>query len=341
MKKFITLGEVMLRLTPPDNQRMIQAENLEIHIGGGEANVAISLAQFGLDTEFVTKLPEHCVGQSVVNHLRRYGVGTSHIIRGGDRVGIYYLEKGEALRGSNVVYDRAGSAIAMAAAQEFDWDEDFKDARWFHFSSITAALSDSAAELTLEAVKAAKRLGLKVSFDFNYRKKLWSQLKSQQVMIPFMDYVDVFIGNEIDAKKVLRYPEDEIDPKNFVFDMERTKAVFKQLHERFGFELMVTTMRESRSASDNTVSAMIYDGKEFYLSKSYNINPVVDRVGAGDAFDAGLVYGLMMGRTPQDALEFAIGASALKHTSLGDCNLVTAAEVESLIGGNTAALVSR
>ncbi len=341
MKKIVTLGEIMLRLSPPGFERFVQADALQVEFGGGEANVAASLAGFGHDAYFVTKLPKHEIGQAAVNFLKRYGVKTDYIARGGDRVGIYYLERGASVRPSKVIYDRAGSAIAEADAGEFDFDAIFKDADWFHFTGITPALGEKAARLTKEALIAAKRHNVTVSVDLNYRKKLWTEAQAQACMRPLMQYVDVCIGNEEDAEKVLGFKPGSTDVSTGRIEMEGYESIFRQMTDAFGFKYVVTSLRESRSASDNGWSALIYDGREFYPSRKYDLH-IVDRVGGGDAFAAGLIHGLLdesMGW--QQALEFAVAASALKHTIEGDFNLVSKEEVTALAKGDASGRVQR
>ena len=339
-KKIVTLGEIMLRLSTPGNKRFVQSDVLDVVYGGGEANVAVSCANYGLDAYFVTKLPTHEIGQSAVNALRRYGVKTDYIVRGGDRVGIYYLETGASMRPSKVIYDRAHSAIAEADAEEFDFDAIMEGAAWFHWSGITQAISDKAAEITRQACEAAKRHGVTVSVDLNFRKKLWTKEKAQSVMKPLMQYVDVCIGNEEDAELCLGFKPDA-DVNAGQTDAEGYKGIFKGMMETFGFKYVISTLRESFSATHNGWKAMIYDGKEFYTSKRYDINPIIDRVGGGDSFSGGIIYGLLTKATQGEALEFAVAASALKHTINGDFNMVSAAEVEALSGGDASGRVQR
>ena len=333
MAKIVTLGEIMLRLSPEGNDRFIQSESLRIIPGGGEANVAVSLANYGHDAYFVSKLPKHEIGQIAVNGLRRYGVNTEFIARGGDRVGLYYAETGASMRPSKVIYDRAHSAIAEADPSDFDFDKIMEGAQWFHWSGITPAISDKAAELTKLACEAAKRHGVTVSVDLNFRKKLWTSEKAISVMRPLMKYVDVCIGNEEDAQLCLGFKPDA--------DVEGYYGIFKGMMKEFGFKYVVSTLRESLSATHNGWKALIYDGKEFYQSKHYDINPIIDRVGGGDSFSGGLIHGLLTKETQGEALEFAVAASALKHTIPGDFNLVSADEVESLAGGNANGRVQR
>ena len=340
MSKIVTLGEIMLRLSTPGHSRFVQSDAFDVVYGGGEANVAVSCANYGHDAYFVTKLPTHEIGQAAVNSLRRMGVHTDYITRGGDRVGIYYLESGSAMRPSKVVYDRAHSAIAEATPDDFDFDAIMAGADWFHWSGITPALSDGAAELTRLACEAAKRHGVMVSVDLNFRKKLWTPEKAQSVMRPLMTYVDVCIGNEEDAERCLGFKPDA-DVEAGQTAAEGYKGIFRSMAEAFGFKFVASTLRESYSASHNGWKGMIYDGREFYVSRHYDIEPIVDRVGGGDSFSAGIIHGLLTKPSQAEALEFAVAASALKHTIPGDVNMVTAAEVEALVGGDTSGRVQR
>ena len=340
MKKVVTFGELMLRLAPEGYYRFAQAETFGATFGGGEANVAVSLANYGLDAAFVTKLPTHEIGQMAVNSLRRYGVNTSYITRGGDRVGIYYLEKGASQRPSKVIYDRAYSAIALASKEDFDWEKIFDGAEWFHFTGITPALGDNVAEICLEAVKAAKKLGLKVSCDLNYRKKLWTREKAGKVMAELMPYVDVCIANEEDASDVFGIKAENTDIEGGKIDGEGYKEVAKKLKDRFGFSYVAITLRSSISANDNDWAAMLYDGNDCYFSRKYHMH-IVDRVGGGDSFGAGLIYAMLDGKDAQGIIEFAVAASCLKHSIEGDYNMVSVAEVESLAGGNASGRVQR
>ena len=340
MKKVITMGEIMLRLSTPGYKRFVQSESFDVVYGGGEANVAVSLANYGLNPYFVSKLPINPIGDSAVNSLKRFGVNTDYIARGGERVGIYYLETGASMRPSKVVYDRAHSSISEAAIEDFDFDAIFEDAEWFHFSGITPALSKEAAVLTEKALIAAKKHNVTVSVDLNYRKKLWSEAEAKAVMTKLMAYVDVCIGNEEDAEKVLGFKPGETDVTTGTLELDGYKSIFKQMQETFNFKYVVSTLRESYSASDNGWSALIYDGNSFYHSKKYDLR-IVDRVGGGDSFAAGLIYGLVSEKTFDQALEFAVAASALKHTISGDFNLVTVDEVETLVGGDASGRVQR
>ncbi len=338
--KIITLGEIMLRLSPEGFKRFVQVDSFDAIWGGGEANVAVSCANYGHDAWFVSKLPKHEIGQAAVNALRRYGVHTDHIVRGGDRVGIYYCETGASMRPSKVIYDRAHSAIAEADASDFDFDAIMEGADWFHWSGITPAISDKAAELTRLACEAAKRHGVTVSVDLNFRKKLWTSEKAQSVMRPLMQYVDVCIGNEEDAELCLGFkPDADVEGGNT--DAEGYKGIFAAMAAEFGFKYVASTLRESFSASHNGWKGMIYDGKDFYVSKRYDINPIVDRVGGGDSFSGGLIHGLLTMPSMADALEFAVAASALKQTINGDFNLVSAEEVKALAGGAANGRVQR
>lgn len=343
MAKIVTMGEIMLRLSTPNNEKFIQADEFDINYGGGEANVAVSLANYGHDAEFVSALPKNPIGDAAIATLRKYNVGTKHISRSGERVGIYFLETGSAMRASNVVYDRANSSISTAKADEFDFDEIFKDTDWFHFTGITPAVSDSAAKLTEAALKAAKKAGVTVSVDLNFRKKLWSSEKAKRIMTNLMQYVDVCIGNEEDAEKVLGFKPGNTDVTAGELELNGYVDIFNQMCDQFKFKYVISSLRESFSASNNDWSACIMDGatREFYHSKKYHITPIVDRVGGGDSFAAGLICGLCDKKDFKSALEFAVAASALKHTIPGDFNLVTREDVEGLAGGDGSGRVQR
>jgi 2-dehydro-3-deoxygluconokinase len=340
MSKVITFGELMLRLAPENYLRFVQSEKYEATFGGAEANVAVSLANYGVDAAFVSKLPEHEIGQCAVNSLRKFGVDTSLITRGGERVGIYYCEKGASQRPSKVIYDRAYSAIAQAKSSDFNWSKIFKGATWFHFTGITPALSDGMANITLRAVKAAKEKGLTVSCDLNFRKKLWSKEKAGKVMGELCKYVDYCIANEEDAKDVFGIEADNTDIYSGKLDREGYISVAKKLTDRFNFKGVAITLRESISASDNNWSAMLYTDGKAVFSKKYSIH-IVDRVGGGDSFGAGLIFSLVNGYEPQKAIEFAVAASCLKHSIEGDYNMVSLKEVEALAGGNGSGRVIR
>jgi len=343
MAKIVTMGEIMLRLSTPNNEKFIQADEFDINYGGGEANVAVSLANYGHDAEFVSALPKNPIGDAAIATLRKYNVGTKHISRSGERVGIYFLETGSAMRASNVVYDRAHSSISTAKADEFDFDAIFKDVDWFHFTGITPAVSDSAAELTEAALKAAKKAGVTVSVDLNFRKKLWSSEKAKRIMTNLMQYVDVCIGNEEDAEKVLGFKPGNTDVTAGELELNGYVDIFNQMCDQFKFKYVISSLRESFSASNNNWSACIMDGatREFYHSKKYHVTPIVDRVGGGDSFAAGLICGLCDKKDFKSALEFAVAASALKHTIPGDFNLVTREDVEGLACGDGSGRVQR
>lgn len=340
MKKVVTLGEIMLRLSTHGFQRFIQSENVDVCYGGGEANVCVSLANYGLEARFVTKVPKHEIGQSAVNALRRFGVDTNFIARGGDRLGIYFLESGASQRASKVIYDRAHSAIAEADPSDFDWQQIFKGVDWFHFTGITPALGSKATDITMEACQKAKEMGVTVSVDLNYRKKLWTPEEAENVMSQLMKYVDVCIGNEEDAEKVFGIKAGGTDVESGQIDHAAYEKVANQLIERFGFKYVASTLRESYSASDNGWSAMLCDGNKSYLSRKYDVR-IVDRVGGGDSFAGGLIYGLLTEKPLQEALEFAVAASAMKHTVPGDFNLVNPDEVETLVKGDGSGRVQR
>ncbi len=340
MKKVVTFGELMLRLAPEGYLRFVQADTFQATYGGGEANVAVSLANYGLDARFVTCLPKHEIGQAAVNSLRKYGVDTSYITRTGKRVGIYYLEKGASQRPSKVIYDRADSSIATAKQEDFDWDAIFDDVGWFHFTGITPALGDNVAEICLTACKKAKEKGITVSCDLNFRKKLWTSEKAGQVMGELCQYVDVCIANEEDADKVFGIRADNTDVTGGKLNHEGYIQVAEKLTERFGFKAVAITLRSSISANDNIWAAMLYTGGQAHFSKSYNMH-IVDRVGGGDSFGGGLIYAYMMDYAPQDALEFAVAASCLKHSVEGDYNMMSVDEVTALAGGDGSGRVQR
>lgn len=339
-KKVITFGEIMLRLAPEGYCRFVQAEAFGATYGGGEANVSVSLANYGFDSKFVSKLPKHEIGQSAVNSLRKYGVDTSYIARGGDRIGIYYLEKGASQRPSKVIYDRAGSSIATAAPFDFDWKAIFDGAEWFHFTGITPALNDQVAAICLEACKAAREAGATISCDLNYRNKLWSKEKAGKVMGELCQYVDVCIANEEDAADVFGIHAANTDITSGCVNEEGYKEVAKQLADRFGFQKVAITLRESISANDNNWSAMLYDGTSFFFSKKYKVH-IVDRVGGGDSFGGGLICASLNGLSSQETIEFAVAASCLKHSIEGDFNLVSIEEVQKLAGGDGSGRVQR
>lgn len=340
MSAIITFGEVMLRLAPMGYLRLFQNDTLEATFGGGEANVAVSLANYGLSAGFVTKLPDNDIGQAAINGLRSFGVDTSRIVRGGERVGIYYLEKGASQRPSKVIYDRAHSAISTAKAEDFDWDKIFSGAQWFHFTGITPALGPNVAEICLQACRKAKEAGLTVSCDLNYRKKLWTTEEAGRCMGQLMPYVDVCIANEEDSEKVLGIKADNTDITAGKLNLEGYSSLAKKLTETYGFEMVGITLRESISASVNNWSAMLHTGGATYFSKKYTMQ-IVDRVGGGDSFASGLIYACLHDFAPQDAVEFAAGASCLKHSIEFDFNLSTVDEVMNLVNGDGSGRVQR
>lgn len=340
MNKVVTFGEIMLRLAPEGYLRFLQADQFQATYGGGEANVAVSLANYGIDARFVTKLPSHEIGQAAVNDLRRYGVDTSYITRGGERVGIYFLEKGASQRPSKVIYDRAHSSISGATIKDFNWNEIFEGVTWFHFTGITPALGDNVAEICKEACKAAKEKNITISCDLNYRKKLWTREKASEVMDELMQYVDVCIANEEDAADVFGIHSEATDITGGKLNHEGYKMVAKQLADRFDFKYVAITLRGSISANDNNWAAMLYDGNDYYFSKNYLVH-IVDRVGGGDSFGGGLIYSLMNNYKPQSAIEFAVAASCLKHAVEGDYNCVSVGEVTALAGGDGSGRVQR
>lgn len=338
--RVVTMGEMMIRFMPKNNLRLEQANEFEAYYGGDESIVAVSLAKFGMDSRYITKLPENPLGNIAINKLREQGVDTAFIARGGDRLGINFYENGASIRPSYVLYDRKNSAISEAEPSDFDFDAIFENADWFHVSGITPAISDNAAELVRIAMKTAKKHNVTVSVDLNYRSKLWSIEKAQSVMIPLMEYVDVCIGGAEDAEKVLGYKNPNIILGGDEHDIEAYKEVFKGLKEKFGFKYVASTLRESHSASDNSWAALLYDGKEFYHTKKYKIH-LVDRGGGGASFSAALIYGIMNGFDIAKTGEFAVAASALKQTIMGDFNLVTLDEVNRLMSGDGSGRVQR
>ena len=340
MKKIVTFGEIMMRLNPEGYERFVQADKFETSYAGGEANVAVSLAGYGMSAAFVSKVPSHEIGQCAVNELRRFGVDTSMMVRGGERLGIYFCEKGASQRASKVIYDRAGSAISKASAADFDWEKIFEGADWFHFTGITPALGGELPAICLAACRAAKKLGVKVSCDLNFRKKLWSSKEAEAVMSTLMPYVNVCIANEEDAKDVFGIEAEDTDLNAGKVNHDGYISVARQLTERFGFDMVAITLRESISASDNGWAAMLYSDGKAYFSPTYKVH-IVDRVGGGDSFGGGLIYSLLSGYDEQKAINFAVAASCLKHTIEHDFNLVSVAEVEALAGGNASGRVQR
>lgn len=340
MAQVVCFGEIMVRLAPQGYLRFEQANAFEAVYGGGEANVCVSLANYGLEAAFVTKVPDNPLGQAAINEMRRYGVDTRHIVRGGERLGIYFCEKGASQRPSKVVYDRKYSAISQADNTDFNWEKVLAGARWFHFTGITPALGDNVAAAVLAACKTAKKLGLTISCDLNFRKNLWTSEKAGKVMAELMPYVDVCIANEEDAEKVFGIKADNSDITGGKLNHDGYKQVAKKLKERFGFSAVAITLRSSISASDNHWAAMLYKEDEYYFSRNYPIH-IVDRVGGGDSFGGGLIYALLSGYSSQDALEFAVAASCLKHSIEGDHNHVTVNEVKTLMSGDGSGRVQR
>ncbi|MGD2122544.1 MAG: KHG/KDPG aldolase/sugar kinase fusion protein [Gemmatimonadota bacterium] len=340
MNGVVTFGEIMLRLSPQPGSRFKQASSFDATYGGAEANVAASLAQWGVPTRFVTALPDQDLGSAAVAKLQSVGVDTSAILRRGDRIGIYFLEHGASQRPSRVIYDRAGSAVAGIRPGEIDWEKVFEGAGWFHWTGITPALSESAAAVTVEAVEAAKDLGLTVSTDLNFRSKLWSKERAREVMTPLVERVDLVVGNEEDASDVFGIRAGSTDVERGSLDFSAYEEVTRALVERFDLRMAAITLRESHSASENSWSACLFDGTSFLRSASHRIK-LVDRVGGGDAFTAGLIYGLLSGKEAQAALEFGVAASCLKQTITGDFNLVTVSEVEALAGGSASGRIRR
>lgn len=338
--KVVTFGEVLIRLNPEGYKRFLQADKYEASYSGGEANVAVGLAQFGVNASYVTKVPAHEIGQCAINEIRRFGVDTSFIARGGDRVGIYFVEKGASQRASKVIYDRANSAISLAKPEDFDWDKIFDGASWFHWTGITPALGGNLPQICLEACKVAKAKGLTVSCDLNFRKKLWSREKAGQVMGQLLPYVDVCIANEEDAKDVFGIEAENTDLNSGKLDEKAYVSVAKQLADRFGCKKVAITLRTSISASDNDWSGMLYSNGKASFAPTYHLR-IVDRVGGGDSFGAGLIYSLLNGYDDQKAINFAVAASALKHSIELDYNLVSVAEVETLASGNASGRVQR
>lgn len=332
--KIVTFGELMLRLSPDNNERFTQAHSYEAVYGGGEANTAVSLANFNVDTRYVTKLPEHTIGQSGVNSLRQYGVDVSRIVRGGDQIGIYFLEKKTSQRPTNVIYNRNGSAFALASKEDFDWDYIFKDATWFHFSGITPAISDNMAEITIEACKEAKKRDIIISCDLNYRSKLWSSEKANKVMSEVCKYVDICIANEDDAVGIFGLDASKSDKEKNAYIAEELTKMFPN------FKLVASVWRTETSITTFKLQSMIYTSGKAYYSQEFFMN-ILDYIGAGDAYCAGIIYSLINKFQPQKAVEFSNAASCLKHTVSGDFNLVSVDEVMKLAFSASGNEVSR
>ena len=340
--RFVTFGEIMMRLNPEGYNRFVQAERFEASYAGGEANVAVSLANYGLEASFVTKLPANPLGEAARNAVRRFGVDTGDIVWGGERLGLYFVEKGASQRSSKVVYDRAGSSIALAGRNDFEWAKIFKDAKWFHFTGITPALGGELPEICLDALKYCKAHSITVSCDLNYRGKLWTREEAGRCMARLVPYVDVLIANEADAADVFGIAAEDSDVESGKLNKQGYVSVARRLAERFGCKKVAITLRTSLSASDNLWAGMLYDAKSSAASFSseYKIH-IVDRVGGGDSFGGGLIYALATGRDDQSAIDFAVAASALKHSIEHDFNLVSVAEVEALAAGNGTGRVQR
>lgn len=341
-KKAVTFGEIMMRLNPEGYLRLVQSEKFEVTYAGGEANVAVSLANYGLDAAFVSKVPSHEVGQCAINALRRYGVDTRYMVRGGDRLGIYFCEKGASQRASKVIYDRAASSIAQAKPEDFDWDDIFEGVDWFHWTGITPALGGDLPAICLEACKAARAKGITVSCDLNFRKKLWTSEQAGRVMGELMPYVDVCIANEEDAKDVFGIEAEGTDIMSGKLNHEGYVSVARQLADRFGCRKVAITLRGSISATDNDWAGMLYSKEtgQACFSTTYRVH-IVDRVGGGDSFGGGLIYSLMSGYDDQKAIDFAVAASCLKHAIEHDFNHVSVAEVAALAAGNASGRVQR
>ena len=341
--KVVTFGEIMLRLSTPNYKRFVQADTFDINFGGGEANVAVSLANFGFDSYFISKLPLHEIGQTAVNNLQKYGVKTDFIVRGGNRIGIYFLETGASQRASKVIYDRSNSSVTALTKDEIDWDKVFENAKWFHWTGITPALGKNVQECLIVACKAAKEAGVIISADLNYRAKLWSEKEAQSVMIPLMEYVDVCISNEEDAEMSLGFKAGTTNVEKANLDESGYSNLAEELKNKFNFKVVAITLRESFSASLNGWSAILHDDKdckEPYRSKRYEIQ-IIDRVGGGDSFSGGLIFGLLKKNNTKEALEFAVAASCLKQTIPGDFNFVSVNEVEKLAKGSGSGRVER
>jgi 2-dehydro-3-deoxygluconokinase len=342
MPKTITFGEIMLRLSPPGFERLFQSPVLSATFGGGEANVAASLAHFGLESHYVTRLPSHAIGDAALRALRAEGVRTDHVVRGGDRVGIYFAETGASQRASTVIYDRAHSSISEITADAVDWNRVMEGAAWFHVTGITPALGEKGAAATRTAVAAAKRAGARVSVDLNYRKKLWSEAQAQATMRPLMREVDVVVANEEDLQSVLGVHVAGADVTSGTLDVSGYQEAAAEVTRQFGPPLVAITLRESMSASDNGWSGVLWDGGSGTLHRSQRyVVRLVDRIGGGDSFAAGLIYALVTGRPHEAALRFAVAASALKQTIPGDFNRVTVAEVDALAKGDASGRVQR
>ena len=340
-KKIVAFGELLLRLTPRGFGRFVQADEFEVRYTGAEANAAVSLANFGMEAYAVSKVPDNEIGQACINYLNRFRVNTDHIARGGERLGLFYLETGAAQRASKIIYDRSHSAIRESKPEDYDWEAICSGKDWFHFSGTAPALGENVQRVLEDGLKAAKKHGLTVSCDLNYRAKLWSPQEANRVMTRLVQYVDVLIGNEEDSEKVFGIKAEGSDVARGRLVEDSYKQVAEQLARRFGFKHVATTLRESISASANGWGGLLYDGAKHYLSRRYEINPIVDRVGGGDSFTGGLIYSMLSVFDPQRCVDFAVAASCLKHSILGDFNLVSVKEVETLMGGDASGRVQR
>ncbi len=340
-KMVVTFGELMLRLSCPLQKRFVQSSSFDAMYAGGEANVAVSLAHYGLNSTYVTKVPDNSIGQAGINYLRQFGVDTSRICKGGPRLGIYFLESGAVQRPSKVVYDRANSSISSASEYDFNWNKIFQDANWFHWTGITPAIGDDAIACIKKGCEMAKAKGVTISCDLNYRKKMWTREKANKVMSELISYVDVCICNEEDAKDIFNISAPQSDVTKGEVDLSGYEQVARTLAEKYKIDKVAITLRHSYSASHNGWQALLLDQDQCYVSTKYDIIPIVDRVGGGDSFGAGLIYSLIMGKDPKEAIEFAVAASALKHTIHGDFNLVSKEEVEKLAQGNASGRVER
>jgi 2-dehydro-3-deoxygluconokinase len=341
--KIVSFGEIMLRLSTPGFTRFVQTQDFNATYGGGEANVAVSLANYGMESYFVTKLPKHEIGQSAVNHLRRFGVNTDYIVRGGERIGIYFLETGASQRSSKVIYDRSNSAIAGIKKDEIDWNKIFKNADWFHWTGITPAISADARQVLIDSCIIAKKMGVKISCDLNFRAKMWTEKEAQSVMIPLMEYVNVCIANEEDAEKSLGFRAADTNVEKGQIDQDGYFLLAQTLKQKYSFDSVAITLRASYSATKNGWSALLLDNKDCsipYRSKKYDIE-IIDRVGGGDSFASGLIYGLLNKSNTQEALDFAVAASCLKHSIPGDFNLISVDEIEKLMKSGGSGRVER
>lgn len=340
MSRVVCFGEIMMRLNPEGYLRFVQADALEVSYAGGEANVAVSLANYGVEASYVTKLPENDLGRSARNEVRKFGVDTRDIVWGGPRLGLYFVEKGASQRASKVIYDRAGSSIALAKRDDFDWDRILEGAEWFHFTGITPALGGECPEICLDAVKACKAKGIRVSCDLNYRGKLWTREQAGETMSRLLPYVDVCIANEADAADVFGICAEGSDVESGALKKEGYASVARQLAERFGCKVVAITLRTSLSATDNLWSGMLWSEGEAYFAPEYSVH-IVDRVGGGDSFGGGLIYALLSGKSAQKAIGFAVAASCLKHSIEHDFNHVSVSEVEALAAGQASGRVQR